>query len=345
VSKNTTIITASAAGAKQSAADLNGVMKPFTTALAKSLQDGLSKLKEATVSQQQLSAPHADTSQMPVPLSAPLRRADGVYVSQGERRAGERIFGGRLVAEALLAACASVDAAFQPQSMHVQFHKAGDMGRSVDYRVTVLRDGRSICTRLIQSFQETLICTVMVTFGIARDGQEVVAVMPSVPQPDQIDDEVSQRRRLGHVDPLLEQFFWRRPHPVEFRPVALPQHRQGCEAKMMVWFRAGQGCLPLDSAAARAGMVAYASDRYVLTAALLPFLGSLEQTAFGPASLDHALWLHRDFAPTDWLLHVIEARMVAGARAFVRGEIFSQAGALVASVAQEGLLIPRSRPR
>ncbi len=292
--------------------------------------------------QEQLPVRRIDPLQEPMPLCVPRRMAQGVYSARGEaERAGERYFGGRLVAEAVLAACATVEAVFRPQSTHVQFHRAGDMGQDVEYRITVLRDGRGICSRLIQAFQNTLICTVMATFGTARDEHGPTATMPTVSQPDEVDDELLQRQHFKQLDPLLEQIFWRRPHPVEFRPVHLPHTRQACDAKMMVWFRAGQGCLPLDSAAARAGMLAYASDRYVLTTALLPFLGMIGQTRFAPVSLDHALWMHRDYLPTDWLLHVIEARTVVGGRAFVRGEIFTQAGALVASVAQEGLLISR----
>ena len=58
------------------------------------------------------------------------------------------------------------------------------------------------------------------------------------------------------------------------------------------------------------------------------------------ASLDHALWFHRPLRMDDWILYVQESPSAAGARGFARGTLFSHDGALVASVAQEGLARP-----
>jgi acyl-CoA thioesterase-2 len=59
------------------------------------------------------------------------------------------------------------------------------------------------------------------------------------------------------------------------------------------------------------------------------------------ASLDHAVWFHRDFRADEWLLYVQDSPSAEGARAFCRGSIYSRDGVLVASVAQEGLIRER----
>ena len=48
--------------------------------------------------------------------------------------------------------------------------------------------------------------------------------------------------------------------------------------------------------------------------------------------------MHRPFRADEWLLYSMDSTAAAGARGFVRGEIFTQDGTLVASVAQEGLI-------
>ena len=56
------------------------------------------------------------------------------------------------------------------------------------------------------------------------------------------------------------------------------------------------------------------------------------------ASLDHAIWFHREFRMDDWLLYVQESPTASGARGFARGTFFDRSGRLVGSVAQEGLM-------
>jgi acyl-CoA thioesterase-2 len=50
------------------------------------------------------------------------------------------------------------------------------------------------------------------------------------------------------------------------------------------------------------------------------------------------MWFHRPFSVNEWLLYTAESPAAHGARGFVRGQLFTQEGALVASVAQEGLM-------
>jgi acyl-CoA thioesterase-2 len=85
-------------------------------------------------------------------------------------------------------------------------------------------------------------------------------------------------------------------------------------------------------------VLAYLSDWSLLDTALLPHAVSFTQGNMQVASLDHAMWFHRPFRADEWLLFAQDSPSASGARGFNRGLIYRRDGALVASVAQEGLI-------
>jgi acyl-CoA thioesterase-2 len=87
-------------------------------------------------------------------------------------------------------------------------------------------------------------------------------------------------------------------------------------------------------------LLAYVSDMTLLDTSLLPH-GKSFFSAVQMASIDHAMWFHRDAPLDEWLLYAQDSPSASGARGFNRGLIFSRAGRLIASVAQEGLIRPR----
>jgi len=110
-----------------------------------------------------------------------------------------------------------------------------------------------------------------------------------------------------------------------------------------VWIRA-TGRLP-DDPAIHQCVLAYASDMTLLDASLVAHGRTVFERSIQPASLDHALWFHRPFRADEWLLYAQDSPNASGARGFSRGLIFAQDGALVASVAQEGLIRERDDRR
>jgi acyl-CoA thioesterase-2 len=94
-------------------------------------------------------------------------------------------------------------------------------------------------------------------------------------------------------------------------------------------------------AAEQAGLLTYLSDHWLAgTAALSHALPMPGPTLF-MASLDHAMWFHRQVEVADWLLFSCESPSAQGGRGLSRALVHSERGALVASVAQEALLRPR----
>jgi acyl-CoA thioesterase-2 len=130
--------------------------------------------------------------------------------------------------------------------------------------------------------------------------------------------------------------YFRNQRPFEFRAVNPEEYltRDKRPARKLVWFRV-TGRLPDDQALHRC-LLTYVSDYHLLATAVLPHgVNFLELQV---ASIDHAIWFHRDLRVDDWHLYAMESPSASGARGFSRGAIYARDGRLVASVAQEGLI-------
>lgn len=250
-----------------------------------------------------------------------------------------RIFGGQVIAQGLAAAERSVEEDRTPHSMHAYFMRPGDEDFPVIYRVVRDRDGRSFSTRRVIAQQKGRpILSMAVNFQIAEDGLAHQAAMPDVPGPDELVTELDHWR--AHEDKIPEKARWMmlRPRPFEMRSVDpfLPGVPEPREPVSCVWFKT-VAPLPDDPAVHRHAL-AHASDSRLLGTAMLPHGVSWHTHNMQNASLDHSLWLHEDFRADEWLLYAMDSTWAGHARGFNRGQIFTQDGRLVASVAQEGLI-------
>ena len=260
---------------------------------------------------------------------------DDCFSGVGNVDSGGRVYGGQVLAQAVIAAYHSVGGG---QFMHVlqsSFLLPGDLQAPLEYRVTRLRDGRSFCARRVDAWQHgSIIFTANVSFHVAELGPAHGDTMPQVPQPEALVDE---RERIAALFPD-NPYAW----PVEYRhiapmslvePTCLPPRAQ-------VWFRAADA-VP-GSRALHDAVFAYASDNPIM----LPALNAHGITPFMPdvmlATLNHAIWFHGPIAMDDWSLFDGHSDFTGGGRGMGRGRVFSRDGVLRASVMQEGLL--RSRP-
>ncbi len=165
--------------------------------------------------------------------------------------------------------------------------------------------------------------------------------MPDVPDPDTLPTEDHWRAKAVDKLPEEARAWVMRPRPIETRPVDprdyfAPAKRPPHE---MLWIRA-TGALP-DDLSLHQCLLAYASDMSLLDTGLLPHGIGWFDNKVQMASLDHAMWFHRPFRVDQWLLYVQDSPSASGARSFNRGMLYTKAGQLVASVAQEGLMRPR----
>lgn len=260
------------------------------------------------------------------------------FLAQSEDIGTPAVFGGQVLGQSLAAASLTVGADRPVHSMHAYFLLPGEHA-PIEYSVDRVRDGRSFTTRhVVARQQERIIFEMSASFQTVDDGVEHQFEMPTVQGPEGLVSELDQRIALG--DRLPER--WRikglEPHGIEYRRVEAddlltPEVRPSESA---IWMRA---IAPLpDNPVVHRALLAYASDHGLLRAAMLPHGLSFMSGQVRPASLDHAMWFHRDFRMDDWLLYVLDSPSASGARGLCRGSLYSRDGRLVASTAQEGML-------
>jgi acyl-CoA thioesterase II len=254
-----------------------------------------------------------------------------------------RVFGGQVLSQALVAARRTVEEEREAHSLHGYFILPGDVQAPIVYFVDRLRDGKSFATRAVTAIQHgRAIFNLAVSFQVAEEGIVHQSARPEVPEPETLTSEIDLIRSMAHRFPEHLRALYTQDRPIDFRPVDpvdpfAPERRDPVKH---VWLRA-MGTVP-DDVLAHQALLAYASDYGLLTTALLPHRLSLQAPRLQAATLDHSLWFHRPFRADEWLLYTMDSPTAGGARGFTRGSIFSRSGALVASVAQEGLL--RVRP-
>lgn len=253
----------------------------------------------------------------------------------------QRVFGGQVVGQALVAACRTVEGR-SPHSLHGYFLLGGDPKVPIIYEVDRIRDGRSFTTRRVVAIQHGRpIFFLSVSFHAEEPGYDHAGTMPDVPPPEDLPNEQESRSGLMKLMPDPVRAYYERERPIELRPVEFERYTEAGprEPRFHVWIRA-TGRLP-DDPAIHQCVLAYASDMTLLDSSLIPHGRTVFERSIQAASLDHALWFHRPFRADDWLLYAQDSPSASGARGFSRGLIFTREGLLVASVAQEGLVRPR----
>ena len=255
-------------------------------------------------------------------------------VSPDENR--QRVFGGQVAGQALVAATRTVQADRQVHSLHAYFLRPGDPTVPILYEVDRIRDGRSFTTRRVVAIQHgRAIFNLQASFHVAEHGPDFQLPMPlDVPAPETLPD--FKTRMLPYKDRMGD--WYDRPRPIDLRHVdADPFSRRGKSADgQRVWMRA-DGELPPDPTL-HACIVTYASDMTLLDTTVLPFGMSWETPGMQMASLDHAMWFHRPFRADDWLLYDQSPTSTGAARGLAGRNIYTSDGTLAISVVQEGLV-------
>ena len=250
-----------------------------------------------------------------------------------------RVFGGQVLGQALAAANNTVEDRVV-HSLHGYFLRKGDHTAPIIYEVDRQRDGRSFSSRRVVAIQHGHpILNMAASFQVPEEGLEHQSSMPQVPAPESLKDVTEYRRQLMERVPesKLPRYLLHE-RPFEFRPVQLPQFidPEPREPRANIWFKT-TGPLPDDDDLHR-NMLAYVSDYYLIGTATRPHGTSVFADNLQLTSLDHALWFQRPFRLDEWLLYSIESPSASGARGISRGQIYRRDGALVAVVAQEGVM-------
>lgn len=250
----------------------------------------------------------------------------------------QRVFGGQVAAQAVVAATRSVEGAFVLHSLHSYFLRPGDPTVPIVYDVERIRDGRSFATRRVSARQHGRpIYYMTANFQIPEPGLEHQDRMPDVVPPEEGMPLVDLVGRRGSE---AVQHWEREWSALDVRHVGVtgrglpddPAH----PAQARLWIRV-DGTLA-DDPTVQAAAFTYASDLTLLGAALVPHGVDIASPRLQPASLDHTIWFHRPFRADEWWLYDQFSPFAGGARGLALARVFSQSGELVATVAQEGLI-------
>jgi len=257
----------------------------------------------------------------------------------------QRVFGGQVLGQALVAATRTVGTNSIVHSLHAYFLRPGDPKIPILYEVERTRDGRSFTTRRVVAIQHGRpIFNMSASFHFAEEGFDHHFDMPEAPPPEGLKNMYELRQEISDKIPSELSNWWSRERPIEIRPVTPRDHLNPSklDPQQSVWVRACEK-LP-DDVSLHQCILAYASDMTLLDTSLMPHAasGALDPT-IQMASLDHAMWFHRPFRADEWLLYVQDSPSAYGSRGFNRGSLFTREGVLIASVAQEGLIRRRTK--
>ena len=260
----------------------------------------------------------------------------------GPKTHWQRVYGGLVISQALAAVTRTVGEDRSVHSLHAYFILPGDPAAPILFEVDRLRDGRSFTTRYCRAIQHgQTIFALTASYHCEEQGLEHFTAMPDVAQPEDLLNfaELQQRFQPERSRTMFEYFAGEAP--LEFKPVNPGRYFGGADrrapsAAQNIWFRAVKS-LSNDRSLHQC-VLAYASDMTLLDATTAAHSRSVTDGSLQPASLDHAIWFHRDFRVDDWVLFVQESPNAGRARGLATGRLYSRDGSLIASVAQEGLI-------
>lgn len=259
----------------------------------------------------------------------------------------QRVFGGQVIAQALVAAQRCVEEERYVHSLHCYFMLPGDPSIPIIYQVERLRDGSSFTTRRVTAIQHgEAIFSLEASFQVDEDGLDFQVALPlDVPGPDGLLSQREIIERYGDRIPAGIARFWRRERPIEIKPVDLEHYisREKLDPRQNSWVRVKEKVA--DDRRVQAAVLAYVSDMTLLDTSTFAHGRILADPDIQAASLDHAMWFHRPDKLNDWLLYTQDSPSTSGSRGFTRGALYSRDGTLVASVAQEGLIRLRTKQK
>lgn len=257
-----------------------------------------------------------------------------------------KAYGGDMVAQSLLAAQRTVEGKHM-HSSHSYFMRPVDIGQPVRYEVEVLRDGRGYATRHVRGFQGGKpVFVTMASFAVGGAGAEHALPAPAgLPQPEELPS--SAEYLAGRLDEGAPEWqvkavdYWSTGRSFDMRHVPGPLYVEVAGERVPhqgVWLRAFSA-LPADPLLHRAAL-AYACD-YTIIEPTLRVLGiDWLDEGLVTASLDHAMWFHRDAPVDDWLLYAQESVAAHDERGLGMGRFYTRDGELVATVVQEAMIRP-----
>ncbi|MGP0031863.1 MAG: acyl-CoA thioesterase [Acidimicrobiales bacterium] len=260
------------------------------------------------------------------------------FSAAGEPGQFPRTFGGQLLAQALVAAGATIEGKV-PASLHANFAAPGTPIEPVSLEVRRVGDGRAVATRDIslRQGQRTLL-TMIASFHDGPLTAPTAGGPAAAPGPaglPTLQDWVAHAPEA--VGPSARSWI-DHPPPIEIRIAEAPVFLGGAQTtgSRSHWMRLARPVT--GDASLQAALLAHASDYLLLDMAFrshpVPFVSG----RLTGASLDHSIWFHRPVRFDRWHRYHQETVALTGERGLVRGAIHDEDGHLIASTAQDVLV-------
>ena len=264
------------------------------------------------------------------------------YIAPSHNPGWNRVYGGQVIAQALMAASKTVSDEDKCHSMHGYFMRPGNPDKPIEYKIDPVRNGRSFQTRMVYANQDAeTIFAMGASYHREEPGPDHQDEMGPTPAPEDLPpmSELIEKYR-NSLHPEVARYF-ERERPFEMRPIDINRYMnpEPSTPTQSIWLKLNgklEGPAPLHQAA-----LGYASDFTLLDTALIAHGKLLFDPSLMLASLDHSLWFHREFDINEWLLYRQTSSNAHGARALCHGQFFTKKGKLVASTTQEGLTRPK----
>lgn len=268
-----------------------------------------------------------------------------LYRGRSPQVGWQRVFGGQVIGQALVAAQRTVVADRFVHSLHCYFMRPGDPSVPIIYEVDRIRDGGSFTTRRVVAIQHGhAIFSLEASFQREEKGLEhQMDNVLDVPEPETLKSQTELIEMMGDNVPEAIRKFWARERPLEIKPVMFEHYttRKKLAPQQNVWVRT-TGEVP-DDRPLQTAILAYLSDMTLLDTSTFAHGRNGFDPEIQMASLDHSMWFHRPHKLDDWLLYTMDSPNSIGARGLSRGFLYGRDGQLIASVAQEGLIRIKSK--
>jgi acyl-CoA thioesterase-2 len=254
----------------------------------------------------------------------------------------DALFGGQFIAQALAAAIRTTPGK-TAHSLHGYFLRPGSAASPVDYLVEPLRDGQRVATRRVSAFQNgKLAFELLCSFAAPLAGFEHQTAPPEgLAGPEMLASLADYVVEHAPALPPLSVANYSAPFPLQLRPI----EPERCffellpEPQRAFWLRVPSAA-DVDDPALQQCLLAFASDYWLLGVAAGAHVLPTDRSKLQILSLDHAMWFHRPVRADGWLLYITDSPSAQEGRGLARGLLYDTDGALVATIAQEGLLLP-----
>lgn len=296
--------------------------------------------------------PSSDVLDLPTDAEGPLghllralrleRTGPNTFVGPTLPTIQQRVYGGQVLAQAIIAAADTVPAAGEgarsPHSVHGYFLRPGSLDHPVEFAVERLHDGRSFSTRRTHALQQgTPILSMISSYQVDQPGRDHGSVAPAAPAPESVPSALETFEQVDH--PAAQ--FMVRTAPFEIRHVGGDLYLDTGEERtdqQLLWIRARSELPAGLSQVHHRALLAYACDQVMLEPVLRRHGISWRTRGMSLASLDHAMWWHRPVNVGQWLLFAQESPSAHGGRGLGTARVFTEDGTHVATLAQEGMV-------